>query len=317
MNTIMPVGLYGPLMTVLFVFVQATRDVYFGGVFQELDWFEIILLAFPVTTALFLVITVLYSPHQFARLKLRLPSLIGMNIATTSTWACYFAALRHLEPSMVNTLFGATGLLTAVVLVGTKTGIVRESRIRPLEYLFYLGLTCTVVSVWATVLTGHSGFAVPVGAGFLGLCLTMASGAANTFSTLFERRMNEKGVSAVAIVGTRFIALSLLACIIEFLDDGGSEVLASDHFITIIVAVILLIILPSLIAQIAVAATSPITLKAIMALSPVIVFMLQYFDPRISYSGATLFCIVSYAFFVIGANCSRGWATEVASKGSS
>jgi hypothetical protein len=85
-------SLAGPLLVLTFCLSQAFRDVYLGHLFQGVDFFAIILLAFVLSTAIFGPIAAIRAPAQFAILRRNLPTVLAMNITTAIAWNCYFSA---------------------------------------------------------------------------------------------------------------------------------------------------------------------------------------------------------------------------------
>src|SRR5438874_13447252 len=89
----------GPALVLLFCLSQALRDVYFGHVFQGVDFFAVILLAFLLSTVIFTAVALLRSPAAFRKLRGHGRTVLAMNISTALAWSCYFFALTHIEPS--------------------------------------------------------------------------------------------------------------------------------------------------------------------------------------------------------------------------
>ena len=61
--------LLGPLLVFVFTLSQSVRDVYFGSVFQRLDFLLVILLAFSWSTVIFAATTLIRAPSDFAKLR--------------------------------------------------------------------------------------------------------------------------------------------------------------------------------------------------------------------------------------------------------
>ena len=59
----------GPALVLVFCVSQAFRDVYFGHVFQGVDFFAVILLAFLPSTVLFTAIPLLRDARRFGKLR--------------------------------------------------------------------------------------------------------------------------------------------------------------------------------------------------------------------------------------------------------
>lgn len=304
--------LLGPLLALVFTISQAMRDVHFSGVFQSIDLFEVILMAFPLMTVAFGLYVLARDPGNLVLLARHRRSALAMNLATTSMWVSYFFALKYVEPSVVNTMFGATTLLSAVALIKGGANITRDTPVRAAEYVYYGGLAMVVLLLWAIVLGGASGLATEPLIGAIGLGLVMVSALSHAFSTLFERRLNEHGVRAETVVASRFVLLALVALLVEAADGRPFAHAVDGGILPLMLAVVVLIVVPTWIVQVAVATTSPITLKAIMALAPIFVFALQPLDGRIGYSPQVLMATLLYAAFVIGGNVARGWRTDLA-----
>src|SRR4029077_1460412 len=106
----------GPLLVMIFGVSQAFRDVYFGNVFQRVDFLAVILLAFLISALVFGAIAIARAPDEFAIMAGELPSVIWMNVTTALAWTSYFYSLKHLQPSIVNTLHSGMGPLTVLAL---------------------------------------------------------------------------------------------------------------------------------------------------------------------------------------------------------
>ena len=109
-----------PALVLVFCVSQAFRDVYFGHVFQGVDFFAIILLAFLASTILFTAIPLIRDRGAFAKLRGHGRTVLMMNVTTALAWSCYFFGLSHLEPSIVNTLHSGMGPLTVVALAALR-----------------------------------------------------------------------------------------------------------------------------------------------------------------------------------------------------
>ena len=51
--------------------------------------------------------------------------VLAMNVATALAWNCYFFALRHLEPALVNTIHSGLGPLTVLALAMAGVGMAK------------------------------------------------------------------------------------------------------------------------------------------------------------------------------------------------
>jgi len=300
-------NLSGPLLVLTFCLSQAFRDVYFAGVFQGVDFFSIILLAFLLSTVIFGVLTAIRAPAEFTKLRHHVSTVLGMNVTTAVAWTCYFFALTHLEPSIVNTVHSGMGPLTIVGLAAL--GIQRANReaVGPLEYGCYAGIALSLAGLWWVVLSGNSGLGVEsLARSLVGLALLVVSGSSITVSLLYSKRLHDHGIHAEAVTAVRYVLIIVLAACAMAIGSRPSGIGGVGDLVTLSLAATVLIVLPSFALQAGVARTTPLTTHVIRSLGPVCIFALEQLDHRMTYSAPTLLCIVAYSVFVIGGNAAHG-----------
>jgi drug/metabolite transporter (DMT)-like permease len=306
-------AMLGPAMVLLFCVSQALRDVYFANVFQGVDYFAVILLAFLPSTLAFGAITAVKAPGEFATLRDHPATVLAMTATTALAWTCYFFALTHLEPSVVNTLHSGMGPLTVIALAACGVRLARPSVIGRQEALGYAAIALSLVGLWWVVLSGQSGLphADPA-ASLVGLALVLVSGVSITVSLLFSKRLHDHGVSPEAVTAVRYLALILLAgCVLAWkgrltgIGDLG-DLVALSVIATVLIA------LPTFALQIGVARTAPLTAHVLRSLGPVCVFGVQQLDGRLVYSMPTLICILGYSAAAIASNIAHGWREQPA-----
>jgi drug/metabolite transporter (DMT)-like permease len=298
--------LLGPVLVLAFCLSQALRDVYFGHVFQDVDFFAVILVAFTLSTLVFGAITALRAPAQFKILRGHLPTVLAMNATTALAWSCYFFALTHLEPSIVNTVHSGMGPLTVVALAACGVRLAKPGVIGRGELWSYGGIALAIVALWWVVLSGRSG--LPAGdaaTSLLALALLTVSGCSITVSLLYSKRLHDRGVSADAVTAVRYLLLIVLAGCVEafkgrMIGDLG-ELAALSATSTVLIA------LPLFALQVGIARTAPLTAHVIRSLGPVCVFAMEQLDGRLVYSAPTLICIAAYSAAAIAGNLAHGW----------
>ena len=149
----------GPALVLVFCLSQAFRDVYFGHVFQGVDFFAIILLAFLASTILFTAIPLIRDRNAFKKLRGHGRTVLMMNLTTALAWSCYFFGLSHLEPSIVNTMHSGMGPLTVVALAALGMRLAKTDHVGWWEYLGYAGIALSLGALAWVVLSGRSGLA--------------------------------------------------------------------------------------------------------------------------------------------------------------
>ena len=307
-------ALLGPFLVLVFCLSQALRDVYFGHVFQHVDFFAVILVAFTLSTLVFGAITAIRTPAQFKALRGQVPAVLAMNATTALAWSCYFFALTHLEPSIVNTVHSGMGPLTVIALAACGVSLAKPGVIGRSELWSYGGIALAIVALWWVVLSGRSG--LPAGeetTSLLALALLMVSGCSITVSLLYSKRLHDRGVNPEMVTAVRYLLLIVLAgCIVAF--KGRMAGIADlGELATLSATSGVLIVLPLFALQVGIALTAPLTAHVIRSLGPVCVFALQQIDGRLVYSTPTLICIIAYCAAAIAGNLARGWRDDRAS----
>jgi drug/metabolite transporter (DMT)-like permease len=231
-----------------------------------------------------------------------------MNITTAIAWNCYFFALTHLEPSIVNTIHSGMAPLTVVVMGAFGIKLAKPQKIGPWEWVSYAGIAFTIVALWWVVLSGRSGIAAAdtrtVG---IALALLFVSGASITVSLLYAKRLNDRGIGSAAVTTVRYLLIIAIAVGVEIFRGGPGGIHGLGDLAFLAVAATALMVLPLYTLQEGVARTSPMTAQIIRALGPVFVFALEQFDGRLHYSAPVLICIVAYSAFGIAGNFAHGW----------
>ena len=127
-----------------------------------------------------------------------------------------------------------------------------------------------------------------------GVALAITDGALFTWVLIYCQRLDRAGVGPGAVFGLRFPLYVALA--------GGFALAGADHKaaipnldIAVMVLIGLALTIPHLYAlQRAVAVISTMTISALTALGPFVIFGLQMIEGRVEYSVATLLGLAGY-----------------------
>jgi len=293
----------GPALVLVFCVSQAFRDVYFGHVFQGVDFFAVILLAFLASTIIFTAIPLVRDRSAFGKLRGHGRTILMMNITTALAWSCYFFGLSHLDPSIVNTVHSGMGPLTVVALAAFGARLAKTDHVGWWEYLGYAGIALSLVALAWVVLSGHSGLAgVSESTALLALAALTVSGASITVSLLYCKRLHDHGVNAEVVTSVRYGLLILIAgCAVWHKGRlGGVGTFGEAATLTALATV--LMVLPLYAFQVGIALTAPLTANVLRSLGPVFVFALQQIDGRLTYSAPTLIGILAYSAAAILSN---------------
>ena len=293
----------GPALVLVFCVSQAFRDVYFGHVFQGVDFFAVILLAFLASTVLFTAIPLLRDRSAFGKLRGHGRTVLMTNVTTALAWSCYFFGLSHLEPSIVNTMHSGMGPLTVVALAAFGVRLAKTDHVGWWEYLGYAGIALSLVALAWVVLSGHSGLAAgSETTALLGLAALLVSGASITVSLLYCKRLHDHGVNAEVVTSVRYVLLILIAAGVVWHKGGLGGIGTVGEAATLTALATVLIVLPLYAFQVGIALTAPLTANVLRALGPVFVFALQQIDGRLTYSTPTLIGILAYSAAAIASN---------------
>jgi len=305
-------SILGPGLILLFCVSQAFRDVYFGNVFQGVDFFAVILLAFGASTVIFTALPLVRAPASFKTLRGRLGEVIAANVFTAMAWSCYFFGLTHLEPSVVNTLHSGMAPLTVIALAALGSRLARPGAIGWGESFGYIGIALSLLGLGWVVLAGRSGLAsTDETMALLGIGALMVSGASITISLLYCKRLQDRGVSAEVITAVRYLLLILIAGAVVWHKGELIGVPSFGVAAWLTALATLLIVLPLYAFQVGIGLTAPLTAQVLRALGPVFVFALQQVDGRLSYALLTLVCILAYSAAAILSNLAHARAASV------
>lgn len=301
-------SVFGIVCLLLFALSQGVRDALFGNMFQAVSFLYIAVLAFGLSCLVFFLIAVWRSPKDIVRLVKTPGALAMLNVTTAIAWLGFLFGLRHLEPAVVATFYNGIGPLVALgaAACGWSTDHRRPSIA---ELLCYGGLAATLAALAALVLSGYSGMAsdntiIQATA----LAAVAISGAMITISYIITLWFADEGVGSDAVMSARFPLTLIVAATLEVMVGTANMRPTGDAIVMYAIAAFALIVLPSFLVQLGVSRTTPITANVFRALGPVCVFAVQQFDGRLTFSGATLACIVSFCLCAVAASALRAWS---------
>jgi drug/metabolite transporter (DMT)-like permease len=296
----------GFALSLAFAGTTALRDVYFGGLFQRLPPLLVALTAFGLCSLVFLPVALIRDRGGLAALVRRPGRLCWINATTAIAWLSFFFALGTIEPALVQILFYGVGPLSVrwvdrLVPGSTPTALNRTER------RLHLGLLASLVVAGVVVVGGLSGLGPqPTVRAIVGIALAVGGGVSISISTLLCRVLNDDGVRPSTLLAMRFPGAIVLAGTLALLSPAPTlSGVTPSVFAGIALASVLLIVLPNYVNQIGVALASPVTVRAVLALGPVLVFLLQLVEGRLSSSGWTLAAALLYAVFAIAATLAR------------
>ena len=282
----------GFLASLAFAALASVRDVYLGGLFQTRSPLDFTLIAFGLCALLFFPVALARSPESLRLLARHPGEVLAVNATTALAWIAFFYALRVVEPSLVQLLFSGVGPLSvlwierflpggAAALATSSSGPSRRER------GILLGLLGTVILAAAVALTGRSALGpqpLPVAA--LGV-----------------------GLAAVRFLGALAVAVAWRSGGAFWLGNGAGGLAG------LIVAALLLIVLPIYVNQVGISLASPLTVRVVVAIGPVLILALQLVEGRLSPSPYSLGVSLAYGAFAVAATLVRRRAIAASTVG--
>ena len=308
----------GALASLAFTCLAAVRDVYFGGLFQSTTPLGVAVVAFTLCTVTFLPIALARDRAGVGRLLSRRRELFWVNVTTGLAWISFLYALRTIEPLLVQILFAGVGPLS-VLWLDRVVGLARPGALGQAERPIYVGLAVSLLGAAVVAVAGLSGVGPqPFGTAALGVALAVFAGTSISASTVLSRRLNDRGVRPAALISLRFVGAIVLALTLSLV--SGADVLSvfSRRDVPVVLgATLLLIVLPNYVNQVGIALASPLTVRAVMAIGPVLIFVLQLTEGRLSPSPCSLGAAVLYGIFAVAAAMARGRSSAVSATSAS
>ena len=295
----------GFVVALSFTCLAATRDVYLGGLFQRISPSAVALVAFGACTVILLPVALASYDDAFGILRRQANALFWVNVTSAVGWLSFLGSLRLIEPCLVQILYFGVGPLSVVWIDRHVFRTMAPVALTRVERPIFIGLLVSLVFTGVVAVKGLSGMGTqPVDRSMLGVILAIAGGVAMSVSTMQCRKLNDSGVRPAVLFALRYPLTMLAAGILAFLSPAGMS--GAPPWVSAVMAIaVLLILVPSYINQVAISLASPLTVRVVMASAPVIIFLLQTIEGRLSPSAYSLAAAMLYGVFAILAGLAR------------
>jgi len=284
----------GVLWGLAFVVLESTQFVFFGGVFQRISSFLFGCLVFGITSVTFVGWTALRTPDQL-RVALANPAiLVAVNVSATLAVGAYLLSVQLIEPAVTYTISSGTMPITAYLAYrfGVREGEPMRNRTEAVGNLLLFGgvvyLAVVTVAGWSGFVRGDTDVAIA------GVLLAVTDGALFTWVLIYCQRLDRAGVGPSAVFGLRFPLYVVVAGSFAVLGFDQKAAIPHLDIATIVVVGLALTIPPLYALQRAVANVSTLTISALTALGPFVIFSLQVVESRVEFSQATLAGLLLY-----------------------
>ena len=284
----------GVLLALVFVTLESAQFVFFGGLFQRMSAFQFGFLVFGLITVFFVALTAWRDPQQLRNARAQPGTLFAVNAMAALAFTAYLMSVQLVEPAITYTISSGVMPITAWVL--HRLGVSKGDELNHwMEKFGMLLVLVGIVFLSAITIGGYSGFVRgDETVALAGVLLAIADGIFFTLVLVFSRRLNDGGVGAAAVLGLRlplYVGIAGLCMIYQV--DYKEPLSASETAFYVLVG-LLLTVPPLYTLQKAVSLVSTLTVSALTALGPFIIFLLQWFEGRVEYSSATLIGLTIY-----------------------
>jgi len=295
----------GFFVSAIFVLIGATRDVVLGGLVQTVSPLFVAATAFTLCTALLLPVAFLRSRDSLILLLRRPRELLWVNLTSMIAYIGFLFALKLMEPTLVQILYSGIGPLSVLWIENRLSAAHRRTPISALERRVYTGLLATLMFAAAIALLGYSGAGrQPIAVALGGIALAAGGGIMISVTTMLCKNLNDAGVAPAALLALRFPLTAIAAAALEWLMPTGIRS-APPSLDAVISIALMLIFTASYVNQLAISLASPLTIRAVLASGPVLIFLLQIVEGRLSTSPYTLAASLLYAVAAIAAGVAR------------
>lgn len=280
-----------------FLFFANANTVLSGRLLQTLNPFVFLFWSF-VATALFYALRLLITrgPRGLVPRPGSTLPLVMLNGTTALTWVGYYYALRFIEPAIVSALMGGLGPLCTIAL----DRLVRHRRLPLLSYAAAAGILCgTALLAWSSLAGVSAVRELDVADTLIGLGAGIVGGVFQALNTVATKQLGDRGWQAGEIMVHRFYLL-VVAAGVSCVTGPGFAVTSPTEVALLSVATVFGGIVPLWLLQRGILASEPFLVASLLALAPIVAYVLQIFDSRLSLSPVSaLGCLVVVTFTLL------------------
>ncbi|MEM7170459.1 MAG: hypothetical protein AAF530_09820 [Pseudomonadota bacterium] len=292
----MNVAIIGVLLTLLFVFLEATQFVYFGGLFQQMSSFHYGALVFGSMILLFVGGTAIRDPQVLRHAWNNPRPVIAVNLCVVFALGAYLLSVQLVEPAITYAISSAAMPVTTYVLfrLGVQEGEGMRNRTEGAgTFLLFI----SILYLGYITISGQSGFVRGGGtaAAVGGVGLAIIDGVLFTWVLVISQRLNKVGIGPGAVLGLRLPLYVLVASALTIAGVDAREPLPLSDIAFFVLVGLLLTVPPLYALQKAISMVSTLTISSLTALGPFVIFALQMVEGRVAYSDTTLVGLAIYS----------------------
>ncbi|MDE1485751.1 EamA/RhaT family transporter [Xenorhabdus bovienii] len=270
--------LSGVFFTLLYIFIASTQSVLLNIWLFGVNIFLVVSLSFVVVTVLFSIIGFFRQRKAYAELFSQWRMLIALNIVSMFNWLFYFLAVKYLEPSVAVTLTQGLGPVSMTVyLLLTRQSISFVTRCCHLVIFITAAAMCVYTVMFRDVYTLYSRSEM-----IMGIVIAIFCSISITATVIISKRFAVSKVPASTLLSLRFPLLIMVCLGILLLQDN---VVINGKIIYLILLIALVGVSASIyFLQKGIEFATPLAVSTVLALSPLVVFVIQLFNAHTPFS---------------------------------
>ncbi len=281
-----------------FIVLESVQFVFFGHIFQQMSSVLFGVLVFGISSVAFIAVSAWKRPTELATALRNVRLLLIINVVATLSWLGFLMAVQLIEPAIAYTI--GSGAMPLTAYLAYRFGLPEGENMRNwAEGAGTLIILLSLVFLGVVTVLGYSGFVRGgFGVAVVGVLLAFFEGIMFTLLLIYCQRLDRKGVGAGTVFGLRFVLYMVVAGALTSVGFDHKEAMPAVQIVVIVLIGLLLIIPPLYALQRAVSLVSTLTISALTALGPFLIFLMQIAEGRVEYAPATL---VGLALYFIGA----------------
>ncbi len=262
----------GLIFIIIYVLICSIREIYFSKFLRSIPLAFLLFSTFGISTLLFLSLQLSNLPKLIGNLKLHWRDFLIINLTTAFMWAAFLTALKWIQPAAAASLNAAMGPVISVLLASNmlnRQETYRSDRVAAFGVIFF---ACYLV--WALIRENNLNSEGEYLLIIMGILCAIASGTITAVNNLYAKRLSNAGVSSKEIMAMRFIFLIAVSGTFSFFDSTRLD-LTVPLFFQILTISFAGMIIPIYFLQLGIARAPINSVALLMAIGPIITFILQ------------------------------------------
>ena len=204
-----------------------------------------------------------------------------LNVTTALAWLTIIYALQYLDPAVAVAIsFGVLPISTMIASLINK----EVTKPTGIDFLFAAVLFVLIAGLCVYIIqddlaTGK----IPVTDLIFGISLSVISGAANAYNTIYAKVLSQHQFSVSQVLAARFY-FAFIAAFIILLVTRETLLPSSHEIMPILLVAFASTVIPIFFVQLGISYTNAIAVALITPILPSLTFFFELLDPRIEFS---------------------------------